>query len=280
MVHGSHLLDTAAPARCGRSRRGAAGRPTPPGAISPSTSSARAARPAESMPAAPTVSAISGTESSASEAWPSRCGIWDAGTPVAEQLARLAVAAAGGEHGRGQVADPGEAGEGVELGAAGEREVDALAPDLGGRDAGGVQAVGRGRGGGERGGVLGGAGDLDADPVAGALADEAGAVEDLAELGAQVGVVGAEHERGGAGGRLAGVRGAAEAGDRAGADALGDVLGRQRAHRRDEALREQQDSGAGADPVAERADGRGQRCGRDGEADEVEPGRPRSRRRA
>ena len=62
--------------------------------------------------------------------------------------------------------------------------------------------------------------------VAGALADQAGAVEDLAELGAQVGVGGAEHQRGRAGDRLAGVGRAAEAGDRAGAHPFADVLGR------------------------------------------------------
>ena len=112
-----------------------------------------------------------------------------------------------------------------QLGAAGDRVLDALAPDLGGGDPGGVSAVALGGRGGERGGVLGGAGDLDPGDVAGALADEPGAVEDLAQLVAQVGVGGAEHEGGGAGDGLAGVGGAAEAGDRPGADALADVLG-------------------------------------------------------
>ena len=46
----------------------------------------------------------------------------------------------------------------------------------------------------------------------------------------------------------------------------------QLAERLDEALGEQQDSRAGADPVAERADDRGQRGRRDGEADEVDAG--------
>ena len=145
---------------------------------------------------------------------------------------------------------------------------------------GGVHPVRLGRGGGERGRVLGGAGDLDADDVVGPLADEAGAVEDLAELGAQVGVGAAEHQRRRAGGRLARVRGAAEAGDRAGADALGDVPVRQRAHRRDQALGQQQHRRARADAVAERADRGGQAGRRDREADQVAAARARCRRRA
>ena len=48
----------------------------------------------------------------------------------------------------------------------------------------------------------------------------------------------------------------------------------------DEALGKQQDSGPGADPVAEPADDRGQRGRRDGEADEVARRRARCRRRA
>ena len=75
----------------------------------------------------------------------------------AEQLAGAAVAAAGGEHRRRQVADPGEPGEGLEARAARQRVLDALAPDRRRGDPGGVQAV-RLRGGRrQRGGVLGGA---------------------------------------------------------------------------------------------------------------------------
>ena len=118
----------------------------------------------------------------------------------------------------------------------------------GGGDAGGVHPVRLGRGRGERGGVLGDAGDLDADDVVGALADEAGAVEDLAELRAEVAVGRAEHEGGHPGGGLTGVRRAAQAGDRAGADALGDVAVGQRALRLDEALGEQQ-HGACGEPI-------------------------------
>ena len=66
--------------------------------------------------------------------------------------------------------------------------------------------------------------------------------------------------------------GAAERGDRAGADALVDVLGGKGAERRHEALREHQHRGAAADPVGERADRGGKRRGGDREADEVEAG--------
>src|SRR3954454_9930712 len=105
------------------------------------------------------------------------------GDPRAEELARLAVAAARREDGRGQVADAGKAGEGLDPGAGGYPEVNALAPDLRRGDAGGVEAVrrrGRRR---EGGGVLRRPGDLDADDVIGPLADEPGAVEALAEVG-------------------------------------------------------------------------------------------------
>ena len=63
-----------------------------------------------------------------------------------------------------------------------------VAPDLGedvaGRGAGGVEALGLGGAGGQRGGVLRRAGELDADRVVGQLADDAGADEDLRERAA------------------------------------------------------------------------------------------------
>ena len=132
--------------------------------------------------------------------------------------------------------------------------------------------MGLGGRGGQGGGVLRRARHLDPGHVARALADQAGAVEDLAELAAQVGVGGAEDEGGGAGDRLAGVRGTAEAGDRPGAHPLADVFGRELAQRRDQALGQQQHRGAVADPVGDRADRLRQRARRDREADEVEAG--------
>ena len=159
--------------------------------------------PRRRRPAAATASASSGTVSRPSEAWPISAGISSAGVPVPSSSPARRLRPVGRHHRRGQVADPGQPGEGLELGAVRDRVVDALAPDLGGGDPGGVQPVRLGRGGGQRGGVLGGARHLDPDHVGGALADQAGAVEDLAELGAQVGVGGAEDQRGGAGDRLA-----------------------------------------------------------------------------
>ena len=117
--------------------------------------------------------------------------------------------------------------------------VEALAPDLGRGDARGVHAMGHGRGGGD-GSVLGDAGHLDAGDVVGALADQAGLVEDLSELAAQVGVGAAQHERRGSGHGLPRVRGAPKAGDRARSHPLAHVLGGQGAHRRHQALAQHQ----------------------------------------
>ena len=64
----------------------------------------------------------------------------------------------------------------------------------------------------------------------------------------------------------------AEAGDRPDADALGDVVDRQRRHRRHQPLAQHQHGAALADLVGDLADRGGQRLGGHGEADEVEPG--------
>ena len=82
---------------------------------------------------------------------------------------------------------------------------------------------------------------LDAGDVVGALADQAGLVEDLSELAAQVGVGAAQHERRGSGHGLPRVRGAPKAGDRARSHPLAHVLGGQGAHRRHQALAQHQD---------------------------------------
>ena len=199
-------------------------------------------------------------------------GICSAGVPCAEQLAGAAVAAALGQDRRGQVADAGDAGEGLVLGAAGARVGDALPPHLGGGDPRGVHALRLGRRAGEGGCVLGRARDLHADHVLGALADQAGLVEDAAELVAQVGVAAAEHQRRRPGHRLLGVRRPAERGDRASTDPLGDVFGRQRRHRGDHPLAQQQDRGALADAIADRADGLRQGGRRNRQADQVDAG--------
>ena len=243
-----------------------------PGSIAPSISAASPSRLGASIPAALTVSAISGTESRPSEACPIRPGIFSAGDARAEQLAGLPVAALGSEHGGGQVADAGQAGEGLQAGTPGGAVLDALAPDAGGGDPGRVEPEALGGRGGQRGGVLGRTAHLDPGHVVAALAEQAGAVEDLAEHRPQVGVGAAEHQRRHPGRRLAGVGGAAERGHRASAHPFGDVLVGQRAHRLHHPLGEQQHRGARADPVGERADHGGQRLRGNGEADQVAAG--------
>ena len=94
----------------------------------------------------------------------------------------------------------------------------------------------------------------------------------LAELVAQVGVAAAEHQRRRPGHRLLGVRRSAERGDRASTDPLGDVFGRQRRHRRDHPLAQQQDRGALADAIADRADGLREGGRRNRQADQVDAG--------
>ena len=240
--------------------------------ISPAMSDARPSRRGASIPARTTVSAISGTESSPSEAWPIRPGICSAGTPLPRSSPARRLRLPGARIVAVRSPTPARPAKVSIRAPARDAVVDALVPDAGGRDAGGVQAVRLGGGGGERGGVLGHAGHLDADDVVGPLADEAGAIEDLAELHAQVGVGRAEDERRHAGRRLARVRRAAEAGDRAGAHPLGDVVGRQQAHRLDQALREEQHRGARADLVGVGADRLRDRLRRHGEADQVAAG--------
>ena len=190
----------------------------------------------------------------------------------AEQLAGAAVAAAGAS--TVAVRSPTPASPEKVSSARRPRRArsDALAPDSGGGDPGGVQAVRLGGRGGESGGVLRDACDLDADDVLGALADQPGAVEDLAELRPQVRVGRAQDQRRLPPAASRAWAGPAEAGDRARAHALGHVLAGQRAERLHESLAQQQDRGAGADAVAERADRRRQRLRGDGEADEVAAG--------
>ena len=170
--------------------------------------------------------ASSGTVSSPSEAWPISAGISSAGVPAPSSsparrlrpVGAIIVAVRSPTPAR-----PAKVSSSAPRASAYSMHSRQISAD---RDPGGVEAVRLGRGGGERGGVLGRPGHLDPGDVAGALADQAGAVEDLAELGAQVGVGGAEHQRRRAGDRLAGVGGAAEAGDRPRPHPFADVLGR------------------------------------------------------
>ena len=123
---------------------------------------------------------------------------------------------------------------------------------------------------GEGGGVLGRTGDLNADHVLGPLADQPRLVEHAAELIAQVGIAAAQHEGGHAGHRLPRVGGAAQRGDGASADALGDVLGGKRRHRGDHPLAQQKDRRTLADAVADRAHGLRQRRRWNRQADQVD----------
>ena len=115
---------------------------------------------------------------------------------LGEHLAGAAVARAVGHHGGDEVAGAGQAGERLGRGAlvAGER-VD-LGEHLAGGGAGGVRPGGRRGGGGERGGVLGAAGELDADDVARVAGVEAGGGQRGGDLAAEGGVARADHERG------------------------------------------------------------------------------------
>src|SRR4051812_2871737 len=92
-----------------------------------------------------------------------------------EQLAGTAVAALRRERGPDQVAGSREPDQRLRPRALHLRVAPHLEEDVPGGGAGGVEALRLGGGGGERGGVLRRAGQLDADRVVRALADDAGA---------------------------------------------------------------------------------------------------------
>ena len=111
--------------------------------MSPASPSQRGTRP---MPALPTASAIRGTESSASDAWPMIPGIWSGRRPLPSSsparrfrlpCARIVAV---------RSPTPARPANVSWSAPRSERVVDALAPDLRGRDAGGVHALGLGRG--------------------------------------------------------------------------------------------------------------------------------------
>ena len=131
-------------------------------------------------PARSSARASSGTDSSASTAWPTRSGISAAGTPAASSSPARRLRLSRRQRGRHEVAGAGQPDH--RLGP--RAEALGVAPDLGedvpGGGAGGVQPLRLGRAGRERRGVLGGARELDADRVVGLLADDAGAGEHAA----------------------------------------------------------------------------------------------------
>ena len=102
-----------------------------------------------------------------------------------EQLAGAPVAALRREHGRDEVAGPGQAEErlrprALRLGVAPD-----LGEDVARGGARGVEALRLGRAGGQAGGVLRRARELDADRVVGLLADDARADEDAGDRAAR-----------------------------------------------------------------------------------------------
>ena len=222
------------------------------------------------QPAAEIASASSGTASRPSEAWPISSGISRPACPSPSSSPARRLRPVGAIIVAVRSPTPANPEKVSSSAPCCDRVSGALAPDLGRGDPGRVQAVRLRRGGGQRRGVLRGPGHLDTGHVAGALADEAGPVEDLAELRAQIGVGGAEDQRGGAGDGLAGVGGPprqaiARARTRSPTYSAGSWP------RRDQALGQQQHRGPIADPVGDRPHRLRQRAGRDREADQVGP---------
>ena len=165
-----------------------------------------------------------------------RAGISRRRDALAEQLARAAVARLGGERGADEVAGAGEADHRLRLAALALGVAPDLGEDVAGGGAGGVQALGGGRARGQRGGVLGDAGELDADRVVGLLADHAGAHEDVGDRAREAHVGGGGDEAGALGDHLARVGRAAEAGHAVHAEGLVEQRRRREPVRRDEAL--------------------------------------------
>ena len=162
-----------APARGRRDRRAderdpvverqlAGDQPGEPAVTGASTSGAARAR-----------AASSGTDSSASTAWPMRAGISAAGTPSASSSPARRLRLCGASAVRDEVAGAGEADHRLGPCALRLGEAPDLGEDVPGRGAGGVEALALGRAGGQRRGVLRRAGQLDADRVVGQLADDA-----------------------------------------------------------------------------------------------------------
>ena len=210
---------------CGRRRQRAGGGTV---ARTSATHSSSGSSPAISLPSAPVTGAptparssaraSSGTDSSASTAWPTPRG----SPPRArrgEQLAGAAVAALRGQRRGHQVAGAGQADHRLRPRA----QPLGIAPDLGedvpGGRAGGVQPLRLGGARGERRGVLGRARELDADGVVGLLAHDAGAGEHLGERARELLIARGGHQRGAGVHHLLRVRRATEAGDPLGAEA-------------------------------------------------------------
>ena len=168
--------------------------------------------------------------SSASGVSPSRRGC-PGGHAASEHLARAAVAAAVGEHGRDQVAHAGGPGEGLAARALMQRELVHLGEDAAGGGARVVHADARGSRGRQGGDVLGTGGELGADDVVGLLDPGGRPCEQPTELPTQSASSVATTRR-----RrprcLCGMRGSGERCHAAREDALAHVLDRAHAERR------------------------------------------------
>ena len=199
--------------------------------------------------------------------------------PGGEQLARLAVAALRRQRGPDEVAGAGEpdhrlGARALLLGVAPDLE-----EDVPGGGAGGVEALGLRRARGQRGGVLGRARELDADRVARALADDAGAGEDVGDRPGEPLVGGRGDERGALGDHLTRVRGPADARDARGAEARGQQHRRGDPVRRHEALGERDHRRAAVEPaLGEVGDDLAEPARGDAEEDEVGAAEPGARR--
>ena len=137
-------------------------------------------------PARSSALASSGTDSSASTAWPMRVRDLRGRDPRRQQLAGAPVAALARQRRRDQVAGARQPDHRLRPRA----QALGVAPDLGEdvsrRRSGGIQPLRLGRPGRERRGVLGGARQLDADRVVGLLADDSRAREHLRQRSRQL----------------------------------------------------------------------------------------------
>ncbi len=187
-------------------------------------------------PACSSARASSGTDSSASTAWPIRSGISAAGTPCGEQLAGPPVAALGRQGRCDEVAGAGEADHRLRP----RTQRLGVAPDLGedvpGGGSGRVQALRLGGAGSERRGVLRRPGELDPDGVVGLLADHPRADEQLGDRPRQVLVARGRHQGRAGVDHLLRVGGSAEACHAVGAETSAEHDGRRKPVGRHEPL--------------------------------------------
>ena len=214
-----------------------------------------------STPARASARASSGTRSSDSTAWPIRSGISADGTPCASSSPARRLRLPGGERGRDEVAGAREPDHRLRARALRLGVAPDLGEDVAGRAAGGVQALALGRAARERRGVLRRARELDADRVAGLLADDARAVEGQRDRVREVLALGRGDEPGALVTISRACAGPPMTAMRCGPEEPAQVPRRRLAVRRDEALG-QRDHGRARTEPARRAARRSPRRGR------------------